>query len=176
MILKGHCLKGARPDFYCDNLQQQFAIEAKGYKQPSVSKKEMDKHKAQSTTGPISVNFSVASVAFNLYKHPTIKFYDPVNDSVEYDDELNLQLRSQYFNSVLEILELFDIETERGTFGNYYSYDVLPFLFPEYRLLIHRAIVEREWRDNSWLNNIEIQSEDNNEYYIDLDGIGLITG
>ena len=174
MILNGFQVKGKRPDFYCDNLQQQFAIEAKGYKRASVSDNDMTTHKKQSQSGGISVNFSVASVAFNLYKNPKIKFYDPVNDSTEYNSEINLQLRSRYFNRVLEALSFFNIEPARSNFADYYSYNIPLFFFSEYQLLIHRAIVEREWNGNSWLNAIEISSEENNEYYIDLDGIGLM--
>ena len=69
MASDGYKIKGERPDLYCDSLTTQFAIEAKGYTRKSISNKEMDKFKRQAKeTWPISVHFSVASVAYNLYK------------------------------------------------------------------------------------------------------------
>lgn len=105
MALKGYNIEGDRPDFYCDTFTEQFAVEAKGYSAQSVSDAQMSKHKDQSETGPLSINFSVASVAYNLYKKPKIKFYDPISDNVPYENDLNSRLRELYYQNVLFFIE-----------------------------------------------------------------------
>jgi len=82
MELKGYPISGERPDFYCDTLNKQFAVETKGYSAQSVSDTSMKKHKAQSKTGPLNVHFSAANVAYNLYRKPKIKYYDPEGDDM----------------------------------------------------------------------------------------------
>lgn len=178
MVRHGYQVQGERPDFYCDNLKHQFAVESKGLSKRSVSQNEMSDHKLQSQRGPIPVNFTVASVAYDLYRNPKIKFHDPVNDNIEYNNDVNLQLRSLYLSAVLEFLELSTTERSRSDYDDYYSFD-LDFLWgpvSEFRLLIHRAIVSKDWMGNDWLNDIsEIDNDDVDNYgpYIDLDGIGL---
>lgn len=178
MVRYGYQVKGERPDYYCDNLMHQFAVESKGYSKKSVSQNEMTDHKQQSQRGPIPVNFSVASVAYDLYQNPKIKFHDPVNDNIKYNNEVNLQLRSLYLSSILEFLESSGAEQSRSDYDDYYSFD-LDYLWtpiPEFRLLVHRAIISREWTGNDWLEGINVNnSSDSDNYgpYIDLDGIGL---
>lgn len=172
MIRNGYQIKGKRPDLYCDSLNKQFAIEAKGYSQSSVSDTKMNKHKSQSQKGPIPINFSVASVSFNLYKSPKVKFYDPEDESVEYSSIVNSQLRSLYYNSLLELIEYFGLEKVKSGIPDYNAYIISPLLFPEYRLLIHQVIVSKEWGGNEWLPPLSRESNEEN-YYIDNDGIGL---
>ena len=172
MIQFGHKIKGERPDLYCDNLSQQFAIESKGFSRPSVSQSDMNKHKSQSQEGPLSVNFTIASVAYDLYKAPKVKFYDPTNEINEYHKKQNQKLRSLYYQSVLELTELAEPRRERSEYEDYYSFPLFSPFF-DFALLIHKSIVKREWDSNEWLYSIEKTREDDG-VYIDLDGIGLI--
>lgn len=173
MELQGHSIKGERPDFYCDALSKQFAVEAKGYSAHSVSDAAMKKHKLQSQTGPLPVNFSVASVAYNLYRYPNIKFYDPKGDNVPYDNSLNSKLRSLYYDSALTFIErISDVRTQ-SEFSDYFAYNIsYPFMAVR-QILVHRAISERSWGNVEWLASIEQRSGENDEFYIDVDGIGL---
>lgn len=177
MIQRGLPITGSRPDFYCDNLRQQFAIEAKGYSDSSISDNEMRNHKKQSQSGPLPINFSIASVAFDLYKYPKVKFHDPVNDNAPYDRELNSQLRSSYFNSVIDLIEQYRFPQVPSDFPDFISFNLVPFpqprFIPNLKLLVHRAIIQRNWESNEWLEPIEGTQEGNESYYIDFDGIGL---
>lgn len=179
MIQKGYPIKGSRPDFYCDNLRQQFAVEAKGYSTSSVSNNEMNKHKKQSQSGLLPVNFSIASIAFDLYKYPQVKFHDPVNDNVPYDRELNSQLRSSYFNSVIDLIALYSFSQVRSDFSGFVSFNFFPFslprFFPNLKLLVHRAIIQRNWESDEWLETFQGAQGENENHYIDSDGIGLST-
>lgn len=173
MQLKGHPITGERPDFYCDALTKQFAVEAKGYSAQSISDAAMKNHKEQSKTGPLPINFSAASVAYNLYKKPKIKFYDPEGDNVPYDNSLNSELRSRYYRSVLYFIERISDSRTQSEFSDFFAYNI-PYPFMAARqILVHRAISEQSWDNVEWLAAIEQKSGEDNEFYIDVDGIGL---
>jgi len=121
MIEAGFPLAGERPDFYCDTGSCQFAVEAKGYSAPSVSDVKMVKHKNQSKTGPLSVHFSIASVAHGLYKSPRIKYYDPVGEDMPYSYDLNYGLRKSYYKSVLNFIRLVSVPSDQSEFDSNYS-------------------------------------------------------
>lgn len=177
MIRQGFPIQNERPDYYCDNLKQQFAIESKGFSRKSVSTNDMNEHKQQSQSGPVPVNFSIASVSYDLYSKPKIKYYDPINENVEYNEDVNQQLRSLYYDAVIELIEFFGSERSTSDFSDYYTYDLFPFIEQNFRLIIHRAIVTREWSENEWLpnpNESDRDLEDGYAPYIDLDGIGLL--
>lgn len=168
-------ISGARPDFYCDNLKETFSVEAKGYSAQSISDTQMVKHKAQSATGQIPVAFSVASVAYNLYKSPKIKLYDPDGDEVYYDGDLNSRLRDLYYRSALHFIEMVTDSRTQSEFSDYMAYNI-PYRFSAVRqILVHKAIYERTWNTIDWLNSIEHTDEEGNDFYIDMDGIGLTT-
>lgn len=177
MVRRGHPLKGKRPDFYCDTLTEQFAVEAKGKTTKFISPVQMRKVKSQANEGPLNVNFTVASVAYDLYSAPKIKFHDPVNGEFPYDAALNMQLRSLYYSYILELIDTFGSDRGGSDFSDYVSYDIFPFAAADARLLVHRAIVSKEWYSNEWL--LEISSKDasdekaDSKWYVDLDGIGL---
>lgn len=175
MVQHGYPIKGQRPDLYCDTLTKQFAIEAKGYKRRSVSSNEMIKHKSQSRTGPVPVHFSVASVAFNIYEEPKVKFHDPVGENIEYSKEVNIKLRSYYYQSILETIKQLELEpsfqVERVPL-QFFAYQLPKFGFSEnLYLLVHDSIVKGEWRHiQSFTSDSDLDDE---EIYIDVDGIGL---
>lgn len=170
MTAKGIPISGTRPDFYCDTLTQQFAVEAKGYSKPSISDKEMIKHKNQSKGGVLPVHFSVASVSYNLYKSPKIKFYDPEGDNVHYDKEMTATLRRMYYQSVLYFAESIGSRT-LSEIPDYFAYKFdFPFSHVQ-QILLHKDIVEKNWETTEWLNSIE--QKDIEDLFIDVDGIGL---
>lgn len=175
MVLSGHQLKGKRPDLYCDTTTKQFAVEAKGLSCKSVSRKEMAKHKAQSGEGPISVNFSVASVTYNIYDSMHVKFHDPVGEDAEYSVELNLKLRDAYYRSLLDMLERLRIKPYYQLDGlppNYVAYQ-LPELLQEgkHYLLVHELIEKGWWEDLPSNDSPMFINEEN--VYVDVDGIGF---
>ncbi|MCO4311349.1 hypothetical protein [Pectobacterium versatile] len=173
MHLKGYPITGNRPDFYCDTMRTQFAVESKGYSARSISDTAMIKHKTQSKTGPLSVNFSIASVAYNLYKEPRIKFYDPQGDNVLYDNNLNSELREMYYRNVLYFIEHISYSRIQSEFADYFAYNIsYPFMAIS-QILVHKAILKRNVENFEWLTSIEQKGEENDEFYIDVDGIGL---
>ncbi|MBV6447544.1 MAG: hypothetical protein FCKEOINB_01173 [Nitrosomonas sp.] len=173
MALKGHSISGQRPDFYCDAITGQFAVEAKGFSALNVSDVRMQKYKKQSQTGPLQVHFSVASVSYNLYQSPKIKFYDPVNENIEYDSDLNSRLRDLYYWSVLEFIEAASHLSNEHEFSDYKTYIIRHPFAPIKKILIHRAIFEKNWSSNDWLESLKRNNEESEEFYIDVDGIGL---
>jgi hypothetical protein len=101
MRLTNMPLNVRRPDLLAFNQNSMFAIEAKGY---SGRHGNMTTHKAQSQTGGIPVNFSVACVSYNLYNDVQCKYHDPYNDNVPYDKELLKNLTRQYYSGLAEFL------------------------------------------------------------------------
>lgn len=93
MRIKGIPVKGKRPDLIALSNDSMFAIEAKGF---ADGHGNMEKHKDQSKTGDIPVNFSVACVSYNLYKEVRCNYYDPVNKNTEYNDDLLAKLTKDY--------------------------------------------------------------------------------
>ncbi|WP_372375348.1 hypothetical protein ACDI35_21100 [Xanthomonas axonopodis pv. cajani] len=173
-LLKGHDLKGERPDFYCDMLTKQFAIEAKGYSAHSISDGAMAGHKAQSKTGPLPVNFSAASVSYNLYRKPKIKFYDPDVDGNLYDSSLNIKLRELYYKAALDFVGKVSSSRTQSELPDYFAYTISTPFAAAHQILVHRAIFERGWENIEWLNSTEQKEDRNGEFYIDVDGIGLV--
>lgn len=93
-------IKGKRPDLIAfTNKSDCFAIESKGRSQSHPG--DMAKHKDQSRTGPIKVNFSVACVTYNMYQSIKCNYHDPYNSNIPFDSELFATLTSKYY-SVLE--------------------------------------------------------------------------
>jgi hypothetical protein len=176
MALKNIPIKGDRPDFYCDALTAQFSVEAKGYSAQSVSDSDMIKHKKQSGTGPLTSHFSVASVAYNLYKKPKIKFYDPIGSDEPYDLKLNSLLRELYYQDAIRFIEKISDSRTQSELSNYYSYNISHPFFPFRQFLVNKGIVERKFMDTGWLTsmkNVNIENKENDDFYIDVDGIGL---
>jgi hypothetical protein len=98
MQFNGHPISGGRPDLYClSTNKRQFAIECKGFSKKSVSNNEMSKHKRQSKSGPLHVHFSIASVTYNIYKNISVKYFDPINPNIRYNEKLN----NRIINSVV---------------------------------------------------------------------------
>jgi hypothetical protein len=82
MRMQGMPITVGRPDLPAFKQDSMFAIEAKGY---SRGYGNMATHKAQSQTGGIPVNFTVACVSYNLYNNIQCKYHDPFNDNIVTD-------------------------------------------------------------------------------------------
>lgn len=171
MSAAGYQIIGERPDFYCDTGTQTFSVEAKGFTVTSVSDNKMNKHKTQSTSGPLLVNFSVASVAYDLYRSPKVKFYDPPLDDAEYNEDLNLELRAMYYGAILEFIENSGwFEAKPSTEG---AFDRFRTVQPGrgIDLILSKGIYQRDWQDAGWTIDSKKISDDSR--YVDLDGVGL---
>ena len=176
MRIKGIPIAGQRPDFYCENLREQFSVEAKGFSSKSVSDYAMRKHKTQSGTGPLLVNFSVASVAYNLYQSPKVKFYDPIKDGVPYDADLNSKLRDEYYRSALKFIRYISEEPKESGLADYISYRHSISGFSAIKFLVHRVIHDGKWETGEQFSSTEYLAEhyQNEDIYIDVDGIGIM--
>lgn len=172
MSAAGYPIIGERPDFYCDTGTQTFAVEAKGFTVAAVSDNKMDAHKTQSTSGPLVVNFSVASVAYDLYRNPKVKFYDPPLDDAEYDEDLNLELRAMYYRAILEFIEisgLFEANpSTEGAFDRFRSVQRGRHI----DIILSKGIYQGAWQDARWTIDSEKISDESR--YVDLDGVGLV--
>lgn len=96
-------IEGCRPDLLSFTYDSVFAIEAKGY---SGGHGRMEEHKLQSMTGGIEVDFTVASVSYNLYSQVKCKYHDPYIDNLPYNNDLLRQLTKNYYSGLLEFLNL----------------------------------------------------------------------
>ncbi|MBG9993324.1 hypothetical protein [Pseudoalteromonas sp. NZS37] len=175
MVQGGHLIKGERPDLYCDTRSKQFAVEAKGFKVPTVSANKMLKYKSQSQQGPVPVHFSVASVAYDLYQAPSVKFHDPIGDDVKYSTDINNKLIELYYRSILDSIELLNLEQSKNAEripNDFIAYH-LPEIYPKNKmhLLLHKSIVNGDWEQMEEFNSRKI--EEKNDTYIDSDGVGL---
>lgn len=177
MYAAGHPLTGERPDFYCTTKTQQFAMEAKGFSARSIGAAKMATHKLQSQTGPIPVNFSVASVTYNIYEKLRCKFHDPVNENAEFLDVLNNTLAKQYYLNLHEQLSDY-IDPSTFQYGNrqYDSYDISPYLFVGKRykiwLLFDKKIIPS--LDSKSILQDEYPFINEQRFYLDTDGIGIL--
>lgn len=179
MSKQGLVILGSRPDLYCVNYtkSKQFAVEAKGLSRASVSNPYMKKVKKQSKTGPLSVHFSVASVAYNIYKDLHINFHDPVNPEILFNTEQNLQLIKEYYAGILEIINIINPRERTNHFGE--EFYVIPILNNELRLwegVMPKLLVTT--KINQILESGRIPDsfgniESSDQVYIDRDGIGI---
>lgn len=112
MNFKGLPIKGRRPDLYCFSAvnKKQFSLEAKGFSQKTICPYQMDKYKEQSKTGGLDCNFSVASVAYNLYNRVKVYFYDPIISQINYSSNLNNSLILEYYNNLISILNILKLK------------------------------------------------------------------
>jgi hypothetical protein len=184
-----------RPDLLAYTTNSRFAVEAKGF---SGGFGNMNNHKTQSQTGGIQVNFTVASVSYDLYNQVKCKYHDPFNDNVPYDNELLIKLTKEYYSGLSEFLNekyfnysVIEIQGEKF-YEVELSYRPFEKLFPDefpFRHFWHFEILEhyrprlilpfsiRDYAANGITNEIKpfIFETSEQEYntYIDNDRIGL---
>lgn len=180
MVLMGYPVVGPRPDLYCTTSSQQFAMEAKGFSTKSISPAEMIKHKAQSLSGPISVNFSVASVSYNIYTEPRCKFHDPVGDDAPFYANANETLARMYYSRILEELDNYtDFRIVMFNERYFRIYDLSQyFYFPKSTLPVNILIDDACTKKDNSVNfmNLNLQRIDEQFLYVDTDGIGIMIG
>ena len=180
MTLAGFPISGNRPDLYCLGDSFQFALEAKGYSATTVSANEMLNHKRQAQSGPLPVNFSVASVSYNLYELVQCKYHDPFNDNIQYNAPVNRELNRLYYTGIFEYLnfEYFRIEEGQIRKKHCYFIDILGADTP-YNLRIGdfslALILQSEFKkftlgEGIHFNETAIQEP---RLYLDTDGIGV---
>ncbi|WP_301098321.1 hypothetical protein [Otariodibacter sp.] len=100
-------IKCSRPDLLAfrrtdDGKFEQFALEAKGFCRQSISDKKMLEHKKQASSGSIPVDFSVASISYNLYNSVKCKYYDPKENESVFDSKLFRMLTKSYYNNIFK--------------------------------------------------------------------------
>ena len=184
-----------RPDLLAYTANSRFAIEAKGF---SGGFGNMNNHKNQSQTGGIRVNFTVASVSYDLYNQVKCKYHDPFNDNVPYDNELLRRLTREYYGGLSEFLneKYFNYNVTEIQGEKFYEIELSfrPFekLFPDefpFRHFWHFEILEyyrpriilpftiRDYADYGITNEIKPYIfdtyEQNYNTYIDNDRVGL---
>lgn len=195
MRLRRLPLNVERPDLLAFKQNAMFALEAKGF---SGDHGNMTKHKAQSQTGGIPVNFSVACVSYNLYNNVQCKYHDPFNDNIQYDNELLRGLTRNYYKGLSEFLNQKFFEYREFNFQGETFYEVeLSFrnfekLFPDefpFRPILHFEILDlyrprlilpkkiRDYAEDGLTSEtkpfvFETSEQDYNTY-IDNDRVGL---
>lgn len=170
-----------------------FAIEAKGFTAGAGS---MAKHKRQSQTGGIPVNYSVACISYELYQQVKCNYHDPFNDTVEFDRRLLSELTKKYYLGLSGFVrsDFFRTQEMEIQGENFYSIDLsyphlrrffdpppFRFLWDEIfhffrpKLILPRQILE--FSENGVNGNIRpfiFEGEQSNRsLYIDTDRVGL---
>lgn len=196
MRLKKHKIKGERPDLVAYSPIGMFSIEAKGRNENNPG--DMTEHKTQAQSGPISVNFSVACISYNLFNKVSCNYHDPVNENVEYDDQTLQALTKKYYSGLRTFLNekyfqyrevqiqnerFYEIELGYPNFDKIFLDEFLfrPFWYREifefYRPRLILPVKISEFADNGITRQTEpfnYQVTDQNDYiYIDNDRVGL---
>lgn len=195
MRILGMPIRGQRPDLIAFSQNSMFAIEAKGY---SRGFGNMTIHKNQAETEVIPVNYSVASVSYNLYHKVRCKYHDPFNQDVSYNNEVLQKLTKNYYSGLEKFIENNFFKTRIITINNEKFYEVelsiknnnevdhdLPFRhnwFEEISNSFHLRLILpgniKEYASKGITNNLkpflhENINSDGNYIYIDNDRVGL---
>lgn len=180
MYLAGHPIAGKRPDLYCTTNSSQFSMEAKGFSKKTVSLNEMQKHKTQASAGPLPVNFSVASVTYNVFDKIRCNFHDPIEGESEFNRVLNRNLMVMYYRRLyLSLSEFIQSERVDYSFGRYLQYDISPYLFGSLgseKVSILLDVRNLEWQREGDFRGLEVGREEGQRFYIDVDGVGVKVG
>ncbi|MBX9449159.1 MAG: hypothetical protein KL787_05335 [Taibaiella sp.] len=195
MRMRKMSLKVGRPDLLAFTQNAMFAIEAKGY---SGGHGNMIKHKAQSQTGGIPVNFTVACVSYDLYSNVKCNYHDPFNENIQYDNEILNGLTRNYYRGLLTFLDRryfdyreYEIQEERF-YEIQLNYRTLEKLFPNdfpfrplwyseffeyHRLSLLLPIEIRDYATNGITRDFQPflfdTKQESNYIYIDNDRVGL---
>lgn len=106
MRLRGLRVIGERPDLLAyTSSSTRFAIEAKGYSKNNAG--DMSKHKNQAQSGNqiIPVNFSIASVSYNIYNSISCNYHDPFNENIEIGTAEFINSSKLYYSGFAEFLD-----------------------------------------------------------------------
>ena len=185
MKIKKMKIIGSRPDLLAFTNNETFAIEAKGYTKNYV--KDMSKHKYQSQSGAIPVNFTVASVSYGLYNKVRCNYHDPYNSNIPFDEELLSQLTKKYYSEIIDFLQFADYKEVQHKNESFYEIDILSssIFNRDFRYFFHDLLHHNQLK-MILPKDIELYSKEglnshtepflydgNEEIYIDNDRIGL---
>lgn len=182
MLARRLVMTGPRPDFYCDNGSQQFALEAKGLSDASVSDTQMSAYKQQAQSGPLPVHFAVASATYRIYDDIATKYYDPPSPDAEYSRELNGFLARHYYARIFDWAggrpSYPDLQLKNGIF---LRYALRVDDGPGIRLLVNRRVAEFMQTGDEQLplwpeNAPKFRAMDLERVFTDTDGIGIELG
>jgi len=192
-------LKEKRPDLMAYKKNAMFAIEAKGRVQSSPG--DMRKHKRQANSGKIKVNYSIASVSYNLFTSVTCKYHDPINPDVPFDSESLRNASKKYYTALIEFLDNKYFTYREAEYGNEKFYEISlsygklhdlflkdfphwPFVWMELmdvynpRLILPLSI--HEYSQNgltketeAFVFDAEVSKVDESNVYIDTDRVGI---
>ncbi len=196
MRILGHRIIGPRPDLIAFSPQSMFALEAKGRSKTYPG--NMVKHKNQSQTGPISVNFSVACVSYDLYNKVKCKYYDPYNDNVPYDNTTLRATSRIYYSGLSEFLNekyfeinnieiqgepFFEVNLSYRTMERIFNTETPPFrpfhyfeLFEYYRptlILPNEIKIFAKDGITNEINPFNFEQSLKDNLYVDKDRVGL---
>lgn len=197
MRLKGFPISGSRPDLLAFTNSKTFAVESKGL--GSSSPGDMANHKLQSQAGPIHVDYSMASVTYNLYSKVKCNYHDPLNPDSEFDDDLLKQLSIEYYSGIKEYFDeryfkrnaievngekFYELEIFTPKFLRSFGFERFLWIWPEiefrlfdrlrFKLIIPKNI--KELAENGINRDTEpflIGESESNYLYIDNDRVGL---
>ena len=185
---RGIYLRGPRPDLIAFGNNSVFAIEAKGFSKNNVSDNEMNKYKQQAQSGPIKVNFAVASVSYNLYELVSCKYYDPPmkHDFGENDEELLRKLSKRYYTNLKEFInsDLFSIIEEEFNKEKFFVLKPKEHFLPWYICwwakcpltewnLILTTNIEKFAVEGISMKTEPFKTIENENLYIDVDRVGV---
>jgi hypothetical protein len=128
MKLRGYKISGSRPDLISYAGSKTFATESKGLSASIIGDTKKKKIKEQSDKGPIPVNFSMASIAYNMYNKVECIYTDPPNDLNSKGNLLNL-VSQEYYSGLQEFVEQInrdDVFQHSG--GNFIRIPLIKFL------------------------------------------------
>ncbi|WP_271311497.1 hypothetical protein [Yersinia intermedia] len=86
---------------------------------------------------------------------------------------MNARLRHFYYQDALRFISFISDSRTQSDLPDYYAYNIsLPYI-PVKQILVNKGIIEQEYKNIEWLDSIHNTGEENENYYIDVDGIGL---
>lgn len=179
MVIQGYPVSVGRPDLYCISKKYQFAVEAKGLGDQSVSAADLLGYKAQAQSGPLAVNFSCASIAYNLYQRIGVKYHDPLNENVVLDAQLHNGLLELYYSDLrrgLNSLAASFVKTFEHQNRQFAEIDL--FKRDAFRLKLFnrvpRLLIDRHVDSSPTVEALsEYRVIDDDEVFVDSDGIGF---
>lgn len=123
MRLRGIPVAGPRPDLLAYSPTSTFAIEAKGY---TAGARNMTNHKIQAQSGNhlIPVNFSIASISYNIYNSIRCNYHDPFNDNIQFNNEAFRNSTIQYYSGLKEFLNEKYFEVSEVSIGQEKFYEI----------------------------------------------------
>jgi hypothetical protein len=167
-------ITGHRPDFLCTLPNGQFSLESKGLGTPSVGPQVIDEAKTQAGSGAIQVQYSYASITYDLYGEPRCHLRDPTAGEVPAPRKPHRQLARAYYKEIIrDLSDHKQTATERVAEREFSSY---PFqsLWGPLRFLVDRDVEARIRESDKVLRGFEPISDE--RYYVDRDGIGISRG